>query len=45
VHPRQRQKSNFGANFWCAGKIWSMGAVNLVVLACVLRVVTKKEKR
>jgi len=25
-----------------AGKIWSVGAMNLVVLACVLRAATKK---
>jgi len=42
VHPRQRKKSNFRAGFWGAGKIWSLGTVNLVVLACVLRAATKK---
>jgi len=40
--PRQSKKSNFIAHFWWAVKIWSVGAVNLVFLACVLRAATKK---
>ena len=35
-------KSNFRAHFWFARKIWSVEAVNLVALACVLGAATKK---
>jgi len=35
MHPRPSKKSNFRAHFWWAVEIWSVGAVNLVVLACL----------
>jgi len=37
-----RKKSNFRAYFWWVGDIWRVGAVNWVVLVCVLRATTKK---
>jgi len=41
--PRQSKK-NFPAFFRCAVEIWSVRAVNLVVLACALRAATKKRQ-
>jgi len=39
-----RAKSQFFKDFFCwAGKIWTVGMVNLAVLACVLSVTTKKK--
>ena len=40
--PRKRNKSNSRAHFWCAGKNWSVRAVNRVVLGCVSKATTKK---
>jgi len=39
--PRQ-SKSQFLGHFCWAGEIWKVGVVNLVVLACVLRAMSKK---
>jgi len=39
VHPIRQRKIHF---FKEIGEIWRVGVVNLVLLACVLRVTTKK---
>jgi len=44
VHPQAVQESILGHCCW-AGKIWRVGEVYLVVLACVLRATTKKDRQ
>jgi len=41
VHPKGEPEVNF-LDFWWAGETGSVGVVNLAVLACVVRVATKK---